>query len=238
MDVHEALVGPEGWLDGFEVGDLLAVRLQGGAVALERIAEAGLDRDAAARTAARLVDTHEMLGGKNPLGGPVDVPALLLETLTRAPLTLGPLHPPLGELLEQAGLDLDHLLHGSDGPHDTEDAGSVARGEVDPAEQHDAMLAVLYGHDEAALAAHHRLLADVARIARDGIDCLDEAALEEAAGALGDAAVAESLADAVVRLDRSMIEALGELAQRRTGAGGVAGARARPTCALASPSCS
>lgn len=131
MDVHEALVGPEGWLDGFAVDDLLAVRLRGHlrgqTVSVEGIAETDLDVDAAARTAERLADTHDLLGGKNAWGGPVDVPELLLETLARAPLALARVQPPLGELLEQAGLDLHHDELTDTGPYDLDAADEPTR---------------------------------------------------------------------------------------------------------------
>lgn len=103
-DRGPSFFGPEGWLDGLDPGGLVACRLDGGEVTVRSLADADLDEPAAARTAGHLRATFDTLDGANDMGGPLDAPELLLETLVRYPAAFRRPVPPVTDLLGRAGL--------------------------------------------------------------------------------------------------------------------------------------
>ncbi|MGI8876450.1 MAG: SEC-C metal-binding domain-containing protein, partial [Egibacteraceae bacterium] len=238
MDVHDALVGPLGWLHGLAVGDLVAVRATDGVVSVSGVDEDDLDLDAAARTAERLAEVHDRLGGTNAVGGPIDGPELLLEALARTPLTLATPQPPLGALLTQAGLDLDD---GIDDPASlaswVDGLDALTNGDWPEddlvVEEYDELLLDIYDLDEDGLGAHHLLMGVVDRIEADGVEALAESELDAVGATLADAAVAESIADMATRRSSRALAALRALAvavhgrSRGRSRGGAAFLRAR-----------
>jgi hypothetical protein len=101
-DPHAAeegsLVGPEGWLDGFRAGELVALRRSGGEVTVERADDVS-DGDVAAAALRRAFDARVDRAGVGDLIAAVALDALVEDpTLFRSPL------PPLGDLLAMAGL--------------------------------------------------------------------------------------------------------------------------------------
>lgn len=116
-DRPSSLFGPPGWLpDDLEEGALVACRVDGGRLTVTRLDESDLDPDAAEQTAQHLRTTYDALDGTNVVGGPIDGPELLVETVVRAPTAFRRPVPPVAELLATTGLD-DDLLDGI-GPDD------------------------------------------------------------------------------------------------------------------------
>ncbi|GAA3015392.1 hypothetical protein [Streptosporangium longisporum] len=105
-----ALTGPDGWLDGVEPGQVVALRLRGGAL---EVSVAGLE-DVPAERAMRVVQAfgeqaldalRAFAEGLEPSPGvPVDV--VVLELLMKAPETFADPLPPLAPLLRNASLEL------------------------------------------------------------------------------------------------------------------------------------
>ena len=135
-----SLFGPPGWLPaGLAAGDLVACRVEDGALVVTRALDDDLDDEDAGRTAQHLADTFATLGGTNVVGGPLDMPELVLETVTRFPATFRRATAPLVELLDGAGLAHDDAaVFDPDGPD-----------ELDPEDGVRALLlAEVYGLDE------------------------------------------------------------------------------------------
>lgn len=236
------LVGPAGWLGAARPGDLVAVRVTDGILAVEPTGEAELDEAAAETTVARLAGTYDALGGANVLGGPLDVPELLLETVGRAPQTLDRPQPPLGELLSRAGLELDGFAvrrAGAEpalvepGPVEAAPGGRGVAGQPDAAagaRPDDAFAAEAYGLDAGQLDARRRVLAAMETAAADGVDALDAERLAELAEALADPRVAEAVGDAVLGAGRGDPDTLDAVAAAVAATG--RGRRAAPAAYL------
>lgn len=128
-----SLFGPPGWLAGARGHDLVTVRLDQGSVTVQVIDHDTPDPNESHRVADQLRDTFDALGGVNDMGGPLDVPELLIETLARYPSAFRrPVEPvevllEMGDLIEDdsAVVDVDDLDGAEDdwedGPWDEED---------------------------------------------------------------------------------------------------------------------
>ena len=113
---HDAsLFGPPGWLPGHvAAGDLIALHVTNGELKVRRTGPTDPTTDRA--TADALSRTFSDLSGRNALGGPIDVPELLTETIVRYPEAFRRPTAPLTVLLADIGLihvdggvfDLDH----------------------------------------------------------------------------------------------------------------------------------
>ena len=123
---HDAsLFGPPGWLpDDLEAGELVACRVDAGRLRVTRIDEGDLDPEAAERTAEHLRATYDALDGSNSVGGPIDEPELLLETVVRYPTVFRRPVAPIAELFAITGLDDD--LDDWAAPHATDDEMQAA----------------------------------------------------------------------------------------------------------------
>lgn len=197
LSFDTGLVGPAGWLGSAAPGDLVAVRVADGMLSAEVVVEEELDDAVGDATAARLGETFDALGGANPLGGPLDVPELVLELVGRDPSTLARPQPPLSELLARAGLELDDLAVRRPAVGAPASAGSAtqpAEGDLDD----DAFAAAAYGLDRPGLRARQALLAAVDTVADEGVDALGDARLAELAGLLADERLAEAVGDAAL----------------------------------------
>ncbi|TVR38062.1 MAG: hypothetical protein EA388_00520 [Nitriliruptor sp.] len=103
-----SLFGPPGWLpDDLEAGDVVACRIDAGRLRVTRIDQNTLDPEATEHTAEHLRATYDALDGSNRVGGPIDEPELLLETVVRYPTVFRRPVPPIAELLAVTGLDED-----------------------------------------------------------------------------------------------------------------------------------
>lgn len=102
------LGGPDGWLPDAE---LIAVEVHDGRVRIVAVEDLGA---ADPRTGERLASTYQQLRGGPHVVGVID---LVLGLRARFPRELGTLQPPLGELLELAGLrEVDDRILAADEP--------------------------------------------------------------------------------------------------------------------------
>lgn len=189
------LVGPAGWLGLAEPGDLVAIRVANGTLSVEPIDEGSVDETAAEATAARLAEVYDALGGVNVVGGPLDVPELMLELVGRNPSTLERAQPPLSELIARTGLDVTGCVVHRPGAGPEPAAHESERSD-------EAVAAEVYGLDDRGLDAHGTVLAAVETAAVDGVDALGDDHVAELAAALADSRVAEAVGDAVLGAGR------------------------------------
>ena len=95
---RSALVGPEGWLEGFSAGDAVAFIRNGDAVRLELVHELG-DGDREVELLGRAAE-HRIAGGEGEEALPLVLDAMTLDPSSfRCPVR------PLAELLKSAGLE-------------------------------------------------------------------------------------------------------------------------------------
>lgn len=95
-----ALVGPGGWLGDATAGDLVDLRLSGGLVAVEVVADLAPVEPVATALA----------GAADPEEEPVELVDLVLEAMAAAPSAFRRPVPPLSEVLEVAGLEVEDGL--------------------------------------------------------------------------------------------------------------------------------
>lgn len=98
------LVGPDGWLDGIETGDVLAFWRRGSDVAVERDPALG----DGSREADALVAVAEVLGA----GHGIEMTPLMAEAIVQAPALFRAPVPPMSELLWARGMERRRHLWG------------------------------------------------------------------------------------------------------------------------------
>ncbi len=185
-DRATSLFGPDGWLpEDLEPGDLVACRIEDGRLTVTRVDAADLDPEASERAADHLRTTFETLDGRNAVGGPIDEPELLLETVVRVPTLFRRPLAPVVELLAETGLVSD----GSRG---------VADPQAAPESPPYAFYEEVYGLDEMATDAVGILSGAVDLVDREGVDELPADLADNLLEMLAlDPAVAEALADSL-----------------------------------------
>ena len=121
-DSGNALVGPEGWLDGYAVGDVIALRYVGGRAVLERAVypedpdadEAyGEELLALVRVARRVVEAEIEYGDAAYPGA--DPAEIVMRLRHEHPGAMNRPLPPLGDLFEALGLEIHRGYVGAPG---------------------------------------------------------------------------------------------------------------------------
>ncbi|QBI19912.1 SEC-C domain-containing protein [Egibacter rhizosphaerae] len=225
------LVGPAGWLGDAEPGDLVALRLTDGRLAVETVAEADLDTARGEDTVERLAETYVALGASNVAGGPLDLPELLLEAVGADPDLLDRPQPPLGELCDAAGVDLDGDWDWDD-RSDLRGYQDALYGEDHPDER-ELIAREVHGLDEERLAAWHEVRGAIETVRVHGVGALEDRSLVRLGAQLAEPEVAPAVVDDILGSGRGDVESLDALAAvvaphtTRTGAAACAFLRAR-----------
>lgn len=178
---RSTLAGPDGWLDDFGEGDLIAFTRRGGSVSVARVDDLGDDdREVGLLRAA--------VGTRIPAGQGEEAVPLILDALTADPGAFRFPVRPLGELLVAGGLERRGFSFGRSGER------WRSFGEEFRDDQRDR-LGRRFGFDSCCMKAF-----DVARDAFDAFDVDGMAGLDvaEVAGALSHGAVAPAFAALVL----------------------------------------
>ena len=119
VDGSAALVGPRGWLDGFEAGDLVGLRYRGGACMVEQVAVDHQDPSVEESVRAVLEVTTSAVEYDAHHGDPSAPGVMGAEIVLRAralhPGSLSAPWPPLSALVAAAGFEVHHCFVGSPG---------------------------------------------------------------------------------------------------------------------------
>jgi hypothetical protein len=104
VDANGSMIGPQGWLDGFADGDLVALRRLDGVVSIERSDELDAASDAVPPVVAALAAAFDrQTGGDDTIGAEPEW--MLQEVLLRDPSLFRTPLPPLSDLLAAIGIE-------------------------------------------------------------------------------------------------------------------------------------
>jgi hypothetical protein len=106
---HVGWAGPNGWLQAFAAGDLVAVRVQDGVARFERLDNEPVHDDAFSRRLRRHYDVEV-----SEAGLPVACADVVYSTLVEDRAAFDHTRPPLSEMCERVGLELRGALLGHD----------------------------------------------------------------------------------------------------------------------------